>query len=134
MRYLLDTNACISYLNNPVSPIRVRLSQLQPSTIFICSVVKAELFYGVLNSGNPNKNMDRLNVFLKQIQSLPFDDNAALIFGEVRAQLARIGRPIGPYDLQIAAIALQHNLTLVTHNMAEFSRVPALLCEDWENQ
>ena len=134
MRYMLDTNACISYLNNPVSPIRVRLSQLQPSTIFICSVVKAELFYGVLNSGNPNKNMDRLNVFLKQIQSLPFDDNAALIFGEVRAQLARIGRPIGPYDLQIAAIALQHNLTLVTHNMAEFSRVPALLCEDWENQ
>ena len=133
MRYMLDTNACISYLNNPVSPIRVRLSQLQPSTIFICSVVKAELFYGVLNSGNPNKNMDRLNVFLKQIQSLPFDDNAALIFGEVRAQLARIGRPIGPYDLQIAAIALQHNLTLVTHNMAEFSRVPALLCEDWEN-
>ena len=64
MRYLLDTNACISYLNNPVSPIRVRLYQLQPSTIFVCSVVKAELFYGVLNSGNPNKNMDRLNVFL----------------------------------------------------------------------
>jgi len=134
MRYLLDTNACISYLNNPVSPIRARLSQFQPSAIFICSVVKAELFYGVLNSGNPNKNMDKLNFFLKQIQSLPFDDNAALFFGEVRAQLARIGRPIGPYDLQIAAIALQHKLTLVTHNMAEFSRVPALLCEDWENK
>ena len=67
--------------------------------------------------------MDRLNVFLKQIQSLPFDDNAALIFGEVRAQLARIGRPIGPYDLQIAAIALQHNLTLVTHNIWRSSAV-----------
>ena len=134
MRYLLDTNACISYLNNPVSPIRSKISLFPPSAIFICSVVKAELFYGVLNSGNPKKNMDRLNVFLKQIQSLPFDDDAALIFGEVRAQLARIGRPIGPYDLQIAAIALQHKLTLVAHNMAEFSRVPDLSCEDWENE
>jgi len=134
MRYLLDTNACISYLNNPLSPIRFRISQFQPSAIFICSVVKAELFYGVYNSGNPKKNIDRLNIFLKQIQSFPFDDDAALIFGDVRAQLARIGRPIGPYDLQIAAIALQHKLTLVTHNMTEFNRVPALSCEDWENE
>ena len=75
-----------------------------------------------------------VHIFLKQFQSLPFDDDAALIFGEVRAQLARIGRPIGPYDLQIAAIVLQHKLTLVTHNMAEFSRVPDLSCEDWENE
>jgi len=134
MRFLLDTNACISYLNNPVSPIRSKMSLLPPSAIFICSVVKAELFYGVLKSGNPPNNMEKLNVFLKQIQSLPFDDDSALIFGEVRAQLSRIGRPIGPYDLQIAAIALQHKLTLVTHNLAEFNRVPDLHCEDWENK
>jgi tRNA(fMet)-specific endonuclease VapC len=110
------------------------MSLLPPSAIFICSVVKAELFYGVFNSGNPEKNMDRLNIFLKQIQSLPFDDDAALIFGKIRDQLARVGRPIGPYDLEIAAIALQHKLTLVTHNMSEFIRVPDLSCEDWEQE
>ena len=132
MKYLLDTNACISYLNNPASPVRSRIFSLKPSEIFICSVVKAELFYGVLNSGNPKKNMDKLNVFLNQIRSLPFDDDSALIFGNIRASLARIGKPIGPYDLQIAAIALQNSLTLVTHNINEFSRVPDLTCEDWE--
>jgi tRNA(fMet)-specific endonuclease VapC len=132
MKYLLDTNACISYLNNSASPVRSRIFSLKPSNIFICSVVKAELFYGVLNSGNPKKNMDKLNVFLNQIRSLPFDDDSALIFGNIRTYLARIGKPIGPYDLQIAAIALQNNLTLVTHNISEFSRVPDLICEDWE--
>ena len=64
--------------------------------------------------------------------SLPFDDQSALIFGEIRAQLAANGTPIGAYDLQIAAIALANNLILVTHNTKEFSRIPQLQLEDWE--
>ena len=63
---------------------------------------------------------------------MPFDDKAANIFGEIRAYLASLGKPIGPYDLQIAAIALAHNVTVVTHNTDEFSRVPNLRIEDWE--
>ena len=64
--------------------------------------------------------------------SFPFDDAAALIYGEVRAKLSQAGRLIGPYDLQIAAIALANRLILVTHNTEEFSRVGGLKLKDWE--
>ena len=71
--------------------------------------------------------------FLQPYRSLPFDDAAAELAGLLRAQFADQGKPIGPYDLQIAAIALANNCTLVTHNVREFSRVPNLLIEDWES-
>jgi tRNA(fMet)-specific endonuclease VapC len=61
------------------------------------------------------------------------DDTAAKIFGAIRADLARKGTPIGPYDLQIAAIALANRLTLVTHNTREFGRIAELNLEDWES-
>jgi tRNA(fMet)-specific endonuclease VapC len=64
--------------------------------------------------------------------SLPFDGQAAAICGRLRSQLKAAGTPIGSYDLQIAAIALTHNLTLITHNTGEFSRVEGLHLEDWE--
>ena len=67
-----------------------------------------------------------------QFVSLPFDDAAASVYAIIRAHLESAGTPIGPYDLQIAAIALANGLTLVTHNTREFSRVPGLLLEDWE--
>ncbi|MEN8216318.1 MAG: type II toxin-antitoxin system VapC family toxin [Pseudomonadota bacterium] len=132
MNFLFDTNACISYLNNPLSPIRRRLEQLSSNQVFVCSVVKAELFYGAMKSQNPAKTLAKQEAFLNQFVSLPFDDRTAKIFGDIRAYLARLGTPIGPYDLQIAAIALAHNVTLVTHNTNEFSRVPNLQIEDWE--
>lgn len=116
MSFLLDTNVCISYLNNYLSPTRRKLEQLSPNQIFVCSVVKAELFYGAMKSRNPTETLRKQELFLNQFVSLPFDDKVANIFGEVRAYLARIGKPIGPYDLQIAAIALAHNITVVTHN------------------
>jgi len=132
MNYLLDTNACISYLNNPQSPVRYRMERLQPSSVFVCSVVKAELYFGVMNSRRPLKNREKLEVFFQQLRSFPFDDAAALLYGEIRATLSQAGRPIGPYDLQIAAIALSRNLIIVTHNTKEFSRIAGLKLEDWE--
>jgi tRNA(fMet)-specific endonuclease VapC len=74
----------------------------------------------------------RQQQFLARFVSLPFDDEAAIVFGEVRAALANAGTPIGPYDLQIAAIALANDLTLVTHNTREFVRVSGLRLEDWQ--
>ncbi len=73
-----------------------------------------------------------IGILTQQFASLPFDDGAAAIAGRVRAQLAVTGTPIGPYDLQIAAIALAHGLTVVTHNTKEFKRVAGLQVEDWE--
>ncbi len=113
MIYLLDTNACIIYLNRPVSGVRRRLETLPRQDVAVCSIVKAELFYGAMRSSFPERSLQRQQEFLNQYDSLPFDDQSALIYGQIRAQLASAGTPIGPYDLMVAAIALANNLTLV---------------------
>ena len=131
MKYLLDTNTCIRYLKGDLGIVR-RLLLLPPSDIAVCSIVKAELFYGSMRSNDPTQTLRVQQRFLAQFVSLPFDDQGGLIHGRIRAQLDALGTPIGPYDLQIAAIALANNLTLVTHNIREFSRVEGLQIEDWE--
>ena len=125
MRYLLDTNVCVMYLNGRSSAVRDRLLLIPFAEIAVCSVVKAEMFYGAMRSNNPTRTLERQRSFLEQFASLPFDDEVAIIFGQIRAYLASVGTPIGAYDLQIAAIALANNLTLVTHNTREFRRVGA---------
>jgi len=69
---------------------------------------------------------------LRPYTTLPFDDAAAQVFGRIRATLETAGTPIGPYDLQIAEIALVNGLIVITHNVREFGRVPGLRIEDWE--
>ncbi len=86
----------------------------------------------LLNCNNPQITLARQQQFLTLFVSLPFDDVTALTYGRIRAELAANGTPIGPNDFQIAAIALTHSLTLVTHNTREFSRVSGLVIEDWE--
>jgi tRNA(fMet)-specific endonuclease VapC len=132
MRYLLDTNVCIRFLNGRSAAVRDRLFATALDKMAVCSVVKAELFYGAMRSNNPAQTLKRQQDFLKSFVSLTFEDEAALICGRIRAQLASTGNPIGPYDLQIAAIAVANNLILVTHNTREFERVKELQIEDWE--
>ncbi len=95
-------------------------------------MVKAELFYGAYKSSKVYENLAKLELLFLLVESFPFEAKAAAQFGDIRAYLAKQGAPIGPYDLQIAAVARTHNLTLVTHNTREFSRVPDLNIEDWE--
>ena len=132
LKYLLDTNACIGYLNYPDSSIRRVIQSKYSLEIAVCSIVKAELFFGSKKSKNPTLNLALQLEFLDEFQSLPFDDEAAMIFGEIRYELASKGTPIGPYDLQIAAIALANYLILITHNTKEFNRVGNLRIENWE--
>jgi tRNA(fMet)-specific endonuclease VapC len=132
MRYLLDTNVCVVYLNGRSESVRDRLLSTPSDDIAVCSVVKAELFYGAFRSNNPTRTLERHQAFLARFVSLPFEDETALLAGQIRASLAGTGTPIGSYDLQIAAIALANNLTLVTHNMREFERIEGLQIEDWE--
>ncbi len=132
MLYLIDTNVCVMYLNGRAQLVCDRIVSIPTQDIAVCSVVKAELFYGAMRSNNPARTLQRQQTFLDRYLSLPFNDQAAIIFGQVRAQLADQGTPIGAYDLQIAAIALANNLRLVTHNTREFSRIPKLQLEDWE--
>ncbi|WP_316433285.1 type II toxin-antitoxin system tRNA(fMet)-specific endonuclease VapC [Leptolyngbya sp. NK1-12] len=128
----MDTNTCIVYLRGRNSNLRQRLDNTPVQDMAVCSVVKAELAYGAMKSANPQQNFALQQAFLRQFTSLPFDDLSAVAFGTIRAQLETVGTPIGSYDLQIAAIALANNLTLITHNNTEFSRVDGLEIEDWE--
>jgi tRNA(fMet)-specific endonuclease VapC len=131
--YLLDSNACIRLLNESASSNMARkLAELTPDDIRLCSVVKSELYYGAYKSTRRDRNLANLNRFFSQFISLPFDDDAAIIAGQVRTQLDVAGTPIGSNDLLIAAIALSNDLTLVTHNTREFGRINGLKYEDWE--
>lgn len=131
--YLLDSNVCIRLLNESASSNMARkLAELTPDDIRLCSVVKSELYYGAYKSTRRDRNLANLNRFFSQFISLPFDDKAAAIAGQVRAQLDVAGTPIGSNDLLIAAIALSNDLTLVTHNTREFGRINGLKYEDWE--
>ena len=132
MRYLLDTNTCINCINRRNVQISQRLMMLSPDDVFICDVVKFELYYGAYSGSRTSENLENLRKFFGDFVSFPFDGDAATICGRVRAQLKALGTPIGSYDLQIAAIALTHNLILVTHNTREFRRVEGLQWEDWE--
>ncbi len=85
-----------------------------------------------MKSVYPRRSLAKQKKFLDQFDSLPFDDQSAIIYGRIRAQLESQGTPIGPTDLLIAAIALANQATLVTHNTREFIRVVGLQIEDWE--
>jgi tRNA(fMet)-specific endonuclease VapC len=130
--WLPDTNAWIALINPRPSPVKQQFESRTPDRIFLCDIVQAELYYGAFRSARREDNLKLLQQLFSTFVSLPFDSNAARICGEIRAILATAGTPIGPYDLQIAAIALTRGLTLVTHNTSEFVRVPGLTTEDWE--
>ncbi len=132
MIYLLDTNTCIGYLTRRSSPIVNKLASLSPQDVALCDIVKAELYYGAYKGTRLESNLALFREFFSLFVSLPFDSRVAEVHGRIRARHKALGTPIGPYDLQIAAIALANNLTLVTHNTREFSRVAGLRLEDWE--
>ncbi len=132
MKYLLDTNTCIRYLNGQSGSIKARLEQLRPEDITLCSVVKAELLYGAAKSRVGEGTLARLSRFFSVFNSLSFDDQSATAYGTICADLEKRGVPIGPNDLMIAAIALASDSTLVTHNTREFGRIGNLKYEDWE--
>jgi tRNA(fMet)-specific endonuclease VapC len=122
----------VEYLNGRSRRVSEALQRRTPAEVAVCSVVKAELHYGALRSKNPQDSLAKLEAFLAPYRSLPFDDQCAAAYGRIRARLAQLGSLIGPNDLLIAAIAVVHGATLVTHNVREFSRVEGLVYEDWE--
>lgn len=132
MTYLLDTNTCIQYISNRNQRVINTLKTKRRSDIFVSDIVKLELYYGAYKSSRQESNLRLLAEFFGEFICLPFDSKSAIIAGQVRANLEKKGTPIGPYDLQIAAIAMANDLILVTHNVREFSRIEGLNFEDWE--
>jgi tRNA(fMet)-specific endonuclease VapC len=130
MTYLLDTNICIALMNGDRA-VEKRLLALHPQDVCTSVVVRAELSFGALSSGRPAANARRLKALWTDLRCLPVDDDVADEYGSIRAELKRLGTPVGPNDLFIAATARAHRMTLVTRNLRELSNVPNLLLESW---
>ncbi len=132
--YLLDTNACIALINGQPALIRNRFQKViaADSVVLVSSVVAFELWYGAAKSSRRAANEELLQKFFAgPVRWLAFEFEDAKFAGETRAALEAAGKPIGAYDLLIAAQALRHQLTLVTANVREFSRIQGLRWEDW---
>jgi tRNA(fMet)-specific endonuclease VapC len=134
MTYMLDTNACIRYLNGRAPAIKDMLESLTPEDVIVCAVIKAELLHGAKRSQNPERSLERQRDFLRPLASLPFDDDAATAYAHIRVDITAKGTPIGPNDSLIAAIAAANDVTLVSHSVREFGRVPALKIDDWQGE
>jgi len=127
---LLDTNICIYIINAKPQAVLKRFQEYRMGEIGLCSVVAAELAFGVAKSGSA-RNRQALEMFLAPLAILPFDDPAFWAYGDLRADLERRGTPIGSLDTMIAAHALSQQATLITNNTREFAQVPGLHVENW---
>ncbi len=131
MHYLLDSNILIFVMKDPECLASKRLKATAVADVAICAVVEGELYHGAKKYGVPAKRRAILDGLLAPYISLPFDTACVPRYAEIRDHLERQGKVIGGNDLMIAAIALTHDLTLVTNNGQEFKRVPGLRVEDW---
>jgi tRNA(fMet)-specific endonuclease VapC len=121
-------------INNSSRAVTTRLAAQQPEDIYVSTITQLELYYGAYRSAQHSRNLEILQRFFSQFTIISLEPETARVAGRIRAELAAIGKPIGPNDLQIAAIAVANNLILVTHNVREFNRVNGLLLEDWDQE
>ena len=135
MKYLFDTNLCIALIEEREVP-RQRLERalVEGSELYLSSLVLYELSYGIHKSRQPRTSRARLEKYLHLFHEvLDFTSRDAERAGEIRAQLEKAAKPIGPYDVLIAGQALARDMILVTANTREFERVPGLVFQDWEH-
>lgn len=130
LKFMLDTNICILTIKNKPLPVREKFIQ-QHGSMCISTVTLMELFYGAEKSANPTRNLTEVEGFAARLEVLDFDHHAAAHAGQIRAELAKAGTPIGPYDQMIAGHARSRGLIIVTNNRREFDRVQGLRAEDW---
>ena len=130
LRYLLDTNLCIRVLRDRPQGLKERFNA-HAEALCISTIVLSELLHGAAKSARPEHNRREVERFAAKLDVLPFDAAAADHAADIRAALERAGRPIGGYDLLIAGHARSRGLLVVTGNLAEFSRIDGLRCEDW---
>ena len=130
LSYLLDTNIVIYTMKNRPSQVKQRFVKHQ-GRMGISTVTLGELIYGAEQSQQSERNLADIEAMASRLELLPFDTKAAYHFGQIRAALYRVGKPIGPYDMMIAGHARALGLKLVTNNVKEFERVPGLVIENW---
>lgn len=131
MNYLLDTNICIYIIKRRSESVFAKFRSLQFGQVGISSITLSELCFGVQKSTQPEQNEHALMQFVAPLNILPYPNEAAFEYGRIRAHLENAGTPIGSLDTLIAAHAVYLGITMVTNNISEFSRVPALKVENW---
>jgi len=131
MKLLLDTNICIYIIKQQPAAVLQHFLEYEVGDIGISSITLAELRYGVAKSTHQDRNAKALDEFIIPLEVVPFDAEAAHLYGEIRATLERTGTPIGAMDLLIAAHALALGIPLVTNNTREFARIPELNIINW---
>ncbi|MBT3272194.1 MAG: tRNA(fMet)-specific endonuclease VapC [Spirochaetales bacterium] len=130
LKFMLDTNIVIYVIKKrPVELLGV--FNKHSDQMCISSITLAELIHGVEKSSIPEKNMKRVEDFISRLEVLSYDNEAAMHYGDIRADLERKGTPIGVNDLHIAGHARSRGLIVVTNNMKEFVRVEGLRITDW---
>ena len=129
MRFLLDTNTVIALFNASNTALRAHITSYQPVDIVVSALVVHELYFGAYKSQRLEHNLAKVDRLPFEV--LDFDKEDARQAGAIRSLLAKAGTPIGPYDVLIAGQAMARNLTLISHNTKEFSRIDGLLLEDW---
>ncbi|MCM5569902.1 tRNA(fMet)-specific endonuclease VapC [Burkholderiaceae bacterium FT117] len=129
LKYMLDTNTVIYTIRNRPAAVRERFKQ-HDGQMCISSVTLGELVFGAEKSAQPERNLKDIEGLIARLEVAAFDEKAALHFGQIRAELARAGKPIGPYDSMIAGHARAQGLILVANDI-EFRRVPGLRLENW---
>jgi tRNA(fMet)-specific endonuclease VapC len=131
IRYLLDTNICIYLIKKHPPEVLAKFQQIQLKQLHIPSIAVFELYYGIEKNNSHQRNLSALEKFLEPLTIVDFTLEAAKKAAKAQSYLEKQGTPIGVYDLQIAAIALSHNMTLLTNNTREFERVKGLKLENW---
>ena len=131
MKLLLDTNICIYIIKQQPVAVLKRFLEYQIGDIGISSITLSELRYGVAKSTHQEKNTKALDEFITPLEVVSFDEEAAHIYGDIRAALEKAGTPIGSMDMLIAAHAVSLGIPLVTNNTREFVRIPTLNSIDW---
>jgi tRNA(fMet)-specific endonuclease VapC len=131
MKYMLDTNICIYLIKQNPIQVKEKFETISAGDICISSITVAELAYGIEKSRHQDRNRAALERFLTALVVVSFDALAAVQFGKIRRLPETAGTPVGAYDLLIAAHAQSLDLSLVTNNQREFSRIPKLKVENW---
>lgn len=130
LKYMLDTDIAIYTVKDKPKAVRDAFVA-RDGQLCISAVTQMELIYGAERSSDPARNLREVEGFMARLDVLPFDGGAAIHTGQIRAELARAGKPIGPYDQMIAGHARSTGLILVTNNVKEFARVPGIRVENW---
>ena len=130
LKYMLDTNICIYTIKHKPQVVREAFNQ-HYGRMCISSVTLMELIYGAEKSASPEKNLRVVEGFIARLEVLNYGIDAAVQTGQVRAELAKAGTPIGPYNSMVAAHARALGLVLVTNKTGEFVRINGLRLEDW---